>query len=361
MSHYEERLQADLDRIRADVISLADSVRGAFRGAMTALLTSDDELAHVTVLGDHPVNRASRDLDRRCHAFIARHLPSAYHLRLISSVIRVNVALERIGDYSVTISREALVLSDPPSPKTGQRLSELTSQVESLLEDSVTAFVDGNAEAARALMSIPAQLETSMDAVYETLIEGGKKRTRRETVVDFIVFGLVKRVGDQAKNICDQTVFAMTGELKPTKVFSILFIDDTNGYRSMIAEAAARKRYPQNAEFLSAGRDVGDEAQPELMKFLEGLGVDADEIIRRSIDSVEPELQSFDVVISLDKKVRKYFDEIPFHTSTLRWELDDLPSRLGQDDAQETLTLAYRQLGEKIDELMQLLVGDDAS
>ena len=57
----------------------------------------DNELAYLTVLGDNPINRNSRKLDSLCHAFIARHLPSAGHLRLMSSIVRVNVALERIG------------------------------------------------------------------------------------------------------------------------------------------------------------------------------------------------------------------------------------------------------------------------
>ena len=38
-----------------------------------------------------------------CHSFVARHLPSAGHLRFVSSVLRLNVALERIGDYAVAI------------------------------------------------------------------------------------------------------------------------------------------------------------------------------------------------------------------------------------------------------------------
>ena len=41
----------------------------------------------------------------------------------------------------------------------------------------------------------------------------------------FVVFNLFKRVADQAKNICDQTVFAVRGIAKMPKVYRILFLD----------------------------------------------------------------------------------------------------------------------------------------
>ena len=71
---------------------------------MHALLTRDRELAAEVILGDLPINREVRAIDALCHAFVARHLPSAGHLRFVSSVLRLNVELERIGDYAVTIA-----------------------------------------------------------------------------------------------------------------------------------------------------------------------------------------------------------------------------------------------------------------
>ncbi len=103
MSHFEQRLEADLEAIRDWVWALGSDVEQALRHAKQALLLRDEDLAYATVLGDGPINRKSRACDRMCHAFIARHLPGAGHLREIAATIRVNVALERIGDYAVTI------------------------------------------------------------------------------------------------------------------------------------------------------------------------------------------------------------------------------------------------------------------
>ena len=112
MTHYEERLEEDLAHLREGVVAVGEKVQHAMEHAVRALLQGDRELAYATVLGDLPINRDVRALDRQCHVFVARHLPSSGHLRFVSSVMRLNVALERIGDYAVAISREAVQLTE---------------------------------------------------------------------------------------------------------------------------------------------------------------------------------------------------------------------------------------------------------
>jgi phosphate transport system protein len=113
MSHLEERMETDLNYIRSWLWKIGDDVEAALRNAKKALILGDSKLAYEVVLGDHPINRDSRQCDRLCHTFIARYLPGAGALREMASTIRVNVILERIGDYAVTICREGLQLDNP--------------------------------------------------------------------------------------------------------------------------------------------------------------------------------------------------------------------------------------------------------
>ena len=97
MSQYEARLERDLGRIRVEIRDLAEAVQVSLETASRALFAGDHELSYSVCLGDHPINRASRALDKACHGFIAVHLPSAGHLRYISAVMRANLELERVG------------------------------------------------------------------------------------------------------------------------------------------------------------------------------------------------------------------------------------------------------------------------
>ena len=121
MSHLEERMEADLNEIRERFWELGEDVEQALRNAKKTLLVRDEELAFQTILGDYPINRDSRACDHLCHAFSARYLPGAGILREMTSTIRANIALERIGDYAVTVCREAIQLGKPLSERFARR------------------------------------------------------------------------------------------------------------------------------------------------------------------------------------------------------------------------------------------------
>lgn len=57
MSHYEQRLEKDLEHIRGEVSDLATSVKQAVKNSIHALLTANQDLASATILGDGPINR----------------------------------------------------------------------------------------------------------------------------------------------------------------------------------------------------------------------------------------------------------------------------------------------------------------
>ncbi len=114
MSHYEERLERDLSQIKQQVALLAGLVEKALDDAMHALLADDDPLAYATILADNRINAVSNELDHMRMAFIGVHMPTGSHLRLMAAVVHANVALERIGDYAVTICREAVQTPRPP-------------------------------------------------------------------------------------------------------------------------------------------------------------------------------------------------------------------------------------------------------
>lgn len=91
MGHYEERLEQDLNQIRAEVVRVGEWVEKALRDALRSVLMLDRPLAYKTILGDKRINRATERLDRHCHYFVARHLPSAGHLRSGRTLVRGRV------------------------------------------------------------------------------------------------------------------------------------------------------------------------------------------------------------------------------------------------------------------------------
>jgi len=357
MSHLEARLEKDLTDIRKRVAEQATKVESAVKNAVHALQTGDPDLAYATVLADHPINRSMREIDRMCHRFIAVHLPSAGPLRLLSSVIRANIELERIGDYAVTICREAVQLSAPPSGVMARELERLAGETFLLLRQSISAFRELNAEMARSTVVLADQIETNMDAVYDALMSNSRQQEIKDLLGIFVVFNQLKRVADQAKNLCEETVFAATGEQKAPKVYNILFVDEDNSCLSPMAEAIARNSFSESGRYRSAGREPAAQMNTSLITFLSQRGVDVGDTRPEGLPITHQEVAAQHVIVSLQGPVRAYYPAIPFHTSALEWDVGPVPER----DSPEALEPLYRELALKIRELMELLRGEGAS
>lgn len=357
MSHYELRLQRDLDDIHARFGAIAARVERAIADALRTVLTGDEDLAYRTILNDERINRDVRELDRLCHKFVAVHLPSAGPLRRMSSVIRTNIQLERLGDYAVIICREAVQLSGPPEGSIARELEMTSADARRTLHQAISAFVEENGEVARATMHLVDTVEHTMDAIYEALLGPESSEETRDRIALFVIFNMLKRVWDQAKNICEETVFAVYGEQKSPRVHNILFVDRDNGCASQMAEAIARKTHGEHARFRSAGRDPAAALDSRMVTFMERHGFDMSAMAPRAVADELAHLDRYYLVVSLDGPVKSYVPHIPFHTSALTWETGSVDAGIDDEDAARQFEALYRDLAVRIDDLMQVLRG----
>ena len=357
MSHYELRLQHDLDDIHARFGRIAAEVERAIGDSLRTVLTGDEDLADRTILNDERINRAVRELDRLCHKFVAVHLPSAGPLRRMSSVIRTNIQLERLGDYAVIICREAVQLSRPPEGPIARELQVMATDARRTLNQAISAFVEENGEVARATMLLADTVEHTMDAIYEALLGAESSEETRDRFALFVVFNMLKRVWDQARNICEETVFAVYGEQKSPRVQNILFVDRDNGCASQMAEAIARKAHGEHARFRSAGKDPAAAPDSRMVTFMERHGFDMSAVAPRAVGDDLVQLDRYFLIVSLDGPVRSYVPRGPFHTSALTWDVGSVGAQTGDDDAGRQFEIIDRDLAVRIDDLMQVLRG----
>jgi phosphate transport system protein len=346
--------------IRESVVAVGKSVETAVRDAVRSLLTYDRQLAAQTILGDLAVNRAVREIDRKTHQFVALHLPSAGHLRFVSSVLRLDVEIERIGDYAAAIARETLQLEGPPTDQVAKDIELLAGQSERMLQEALRAFHEASPDLARGTKAMASQIEATYQKVFDDLLAEGQNGGRpiRELFGLLVVFNRLGRVGAQAKNMCEETIFACTGETKAPKVYRVLFLDEANSCRSQIAEAIARKTFPESGEYLSAGWQAGQEISPALLSFLDSKGLPNEGLTPKQLAATRQELGEFHVIVSLQGDVPEHIAEIPYHVIPLQWEIAPCP---GQGESQEEgYSRVYREIAFLVKELMLALRGEEA-
>ena len=355
MKHYEKRLEQDEQNIRDNTAAIAAMVSEAVKNAVHAVRTGNQKLANLTVLGDGEINRAVRAVDRDCHRFIVRHLPSAGHLRLMSATIRAVIALERIGDYAVSISRVATRLSAPPDHNLAAAMDNMAADAGEMLERAMQAFVEGNAEQAKAIKVMADQVERLQASALVDLAHGHAERSTDDLFAMFTLFSMLERVSDQAKNLCEEAIFAATGETKAAKVYRILFLDQDDTKLAPMAEALARHNFPNSGEYESAALTPAEALDPAMVEYMAARGIDVKGVKPHLLDKGPLELAEFHVVVSLQGPVGNYLQDIPFHTATLEWDVAQSP-----DDSSLDYEAVYRALSVEVRQLMERLRGPEA-
>ena len=351
------------DNLRRRIAGVGVRVEDAVRFAVHALLNGDRKLANDIVVNDLDINRATRDIDRQCHAFMAQHLPSAGHLRFVFSMLRLTVFLERIGDHAVTIARESLQLSAPLAPEVARDIALMAEQARSMLHRAMEAWNEENAELARGTKGMADQVEETQRMALSGLLDprNSEGRPMLDTLAVFVVFSSLERVSDQAKNICEETVFTLTGQTKPPKVYRVLFVDDDGAGLSAMAGAVAAKLYPNSGAYSCAGLSPADAFEPALSAGAARLGLTLPGERPEGLQSARAALSDFHVIVGLTSGLEDRLPRIPFHTAYLEWDRVSFPApEVSEEKSREQLDTLYRELAHDVGELMVKLRGEGA-
>lgn len=361
MSQYEQRLQDDVEAIRAELGRIAEAVAEGLEGASRALLEHDRKLAARVVLGDLPINRAVRRLDAECHAFVARHLPSAGHLRFVSSVLRLAISVERVGDYAVTLGRETAQLDGPPPEAIAREIETASDGVIRNFRDAMSSFVHSDPELARETIRRAKSAETSGVRLFRELVEAAK--TDSSPVAHhfalLVIVNRLSRVNSQAKNVCEQTLFAVSGEIKAPKVYRLLFVDEKDNAYTQLAKAYCARAYPESAQYESAGWNAAEALELRTRLFLEDKGYET-HVAPRRLSDLSAELESFHVVVALSPGAAEAVGPLPYRTTLIEWDLGERPDSYDQDRAEALLDRAHKELIVQSRALLETLRGDSA-
>ena len=362
MALYEQRLANDLAKIRGKVVTVGNQVEEALKKGVNAVMTGDRAVANDVILGDLGINREFIEINRLCHGFLALHLPTAGHLRLISSILRLNGEIERIGDHAATIAREALQMSESPVQTFKVTLETMAEGSQNLLRRAIKAFNENDPDAARETIALSARVGTEFDKAFRDLVEAatGNHGNVRDLLLMSVVYRKLERVSARAENICEETVFATTGETPEPKRFRILFVDEGNNGQSRIAEAVGNTMAGEVCTFASAGHRAAEDLHPGLADFMYAHGLGGGRVPPRAIDPTSEEVSGYDIIISLDGPTTSYIPDQPFRTLFLDWDVGRLPEGLDKPGTVTHYYEIYRELMVQIRDLVDTLHGEKA-
>ncbi len=362
MTHYESSLQHDLARLHDKLAEMCARTEQSLRDGLVALMANDRQLAYSIILRDTFIDALDREIDRLCLEFIIRQQPVGVHLRFAAAAIKINLELERVGDYARSIAKQVLKLSRLGEPLAPASLKDLAEGVFPLLRDAINSFCVGDVAVARRVIGAEGDVSALRSRIGEELFQARKAGAIPLEAFDplMTIARRFERVADQAKNIGQETIYMATGEYAKHDrgaVLRVLFVDGANAGGSQMAEAIGQSTGDLRFLFSSAGVSPKS-LDPGLVEFLATKGIDIATAKSRAISQV-PNIEHYQVFIALTPEARNAFPPAHAKTVNLEWLLPDPAAgeRLGTAAAYEE---TWNFLRSQIQDLVQALLGEQA-
>jgi phosphate transport system protein len=209
---FDEQL-ADLQQ---DVVRMGSLAAEVVDAAVRALTERDLAHCYHVMSLENQIDAMNLDIEERALQLLALQQPVARDLRTIAGVLRMITDIERIGDYSVDITRQARDLADRPLFKPLVDIPRMASIVQRMLHESLEAFVRRDLE----LATVAVRRDDDVDALYKSLhaeLSDFMKQDPslvEQAIALLLVGTYLERIADHITNIGERIWFIETGQLK---------------------------------------------------------------------------------------------------------------------------------------------------
>jgi phosphate transport system protein len=207
----------ELAELEASLQEEAKLVLRALRSSLNALARADQELADEVIRFDDEVDRRYISIEEGVQSLLARQTPVAADLRLVLAVLRVNLHLERMADYCVTVAKLTKLMGDLNvlGDAIGRSIEDMGQRAEQMIQVALEAFAKRDATMAETLVELDELIDrANRHAINDVLSLGDSAEEREYGLRMLIVSRCVERIGDHAVDIGEQVAYLVTGEFR---------------------------------------------------------------------------------------------------------------------------------------------------
>ena len=184
------------------------------QAATRAMVEQDLELADEVVSFDDEVDDAYFAIQEGIESLLARQTPVASDLRLVLAMLHVNLHLERMADYCVTVAKlTKLAGAAPTATRIAAALAEMGVRAEEMTRVALRSFQHRDVDRAEALVDLDELIDRANRRLAEHVLD--LKDDQREWGLRMLVVSrCLERIGDHAVDIGEQTAYLVTGEFR---------------------------------------------------------------------------------------------------------------------------------------------------
>ena len=206
----------EIQQLKDEIIVLGSMVEQSILKSVEALKKRDVEASQKIIELDNEINAKRFALENQVMVLIATQQPMAHDLRLLASILEVISELERMGDYGKGIAVINIRMGDQALLKPLVDLPRMAQIATSMLHRALTAFVNEDDDAATLIPPEDDQVDELYNQIYRELMTFIMQDPKNIERANWLLWAAhnIERFADRVVNICERTVFIVTGEIK---------------------------------------------------------------------------------------------------------------------------------------------------
>ncbi len=204
----------DLHKLKEEVISMGSLVSKAIGDSVLSLKNRDVGLAQKVIEMDTEIDAMDHMIEDDCMRLLALQQPMARDLRLIISVLKMSIDLERMGDLALEIAVITKITASVPPVKPLIDIPRMADVCQDMLKNIMIAFENKDVELAKVVAKRDDEIDMLFDQVRRELISYMIEDPKKITGAQHLTFvaRYLERIGDHITNLSENVVFMVTGE-----------------------------------------------------------------------------------------------------------------------------------------------------
>ncbi|MDQ5985595.1 MAG: Phosphate-specific transport system accessory protein PhoU [Syntrophus sp. SKADARSKE-3] len=212
--HTSREYERELQDIKENLIYLGALTEEAIEYSTIALVERDSDIARQVIAQDCQIDQLDEEIEDKCIRLLALRQPAARDLRFITTAIKINGHLERIGDMAVKICEKVIQLNDEPQLKPYIDLPRMADISRSMIRESLDALVHEDVAMANKVREDDDAVDNLNEQIFRELVTFmiQDPRTIQRSLLIMQISKTMERISDHAKGMADMIVYMITGK-----------------------------------------------------------------------------------------------------------------------------------------------------
>jgi len=210
----ERLFDEELKNLKEKLLRMAGLVEESVELAIEAIKDRKDELSQGVLKNEEQINLLDVEVDETCLRLMALRQPMAGDLRFITSAMKIDSELERMGDLAVNVSEQAFILNKLPPLKPLLDIPRMARLAQAMIRDSINAFINRDEALARSVCERDDEVDALDEQIFRELLtymmEDAANISRAVALI--LVSRNLERMADHATNIGEDVIYLAKGK-----------------------------------------------------------------------------------------------------------------------------------------------------